>query len=188
MKIALWSTALAGQQNTPTTAWAGRWVTIRGLVEPVYSNSRYGYEHITITATALNQISSLTEQEARYRLRPSSASNTASSGSNTTPVRSQPTTNAAALAALKSTQAVKPATQPTAVVPPVPTPAISPNQAALQRMRQQSAASTSSQSQTRSTGSLGSPPGQKANAAAQPRQQTPTKKSGLFAWLVDLFS
>lgn len=187
VKIALWSTALSGQQNTPTAAWAGRWVTIRGLVEPVYANSRYGYEHITITATAVNQISSLTEQEARYRLRPSSAPNTASSASNTTPVRSQPTTNAAALAALKSTQAIKPATQPAAVVPPVPKPAVSPNQAALQKMRQQSAASTSSQSQMRSTGSLGSSPGQKATTAAQPRQ-TPTKKSGLFAWLVDLFS
>ena len=179
VKIALWSTALTGQQNPPTAAWAGRWVTIRGLVEPVYSNSRYGYEHITITATAVSQISSLTEQEARYRLRPASASNTA-------PARSQPTTNAAVLATLQSTRATKPIASPPARAL---TPTISPNQAALQRMKQHSAASTTSaQGSAPSTSSPSSSLGQKANGAAQPRPQTSTKKSGFFAWLADIFS
>lgn len=179
VKIALWSTALAGQQSTPNAGWAGRWVTIRGLVEPVYSNSRYGYEHITITATAVNQILSLTEQEARYRLRPSSAANTA-------PTRHQSTTNAAALAVLKSTQTIKPTTQPSATTQAS---TMSPNQAALQRMRQHSGSSaTVGQGPARSASSPSGSPGQKANSNAQPRQQTSPKKTGFFAWLVDLFS
>lgn len=179
VKIALWSTALAGQANPPSASWVGRWVTIRGLVEPVYSNSRYGYEHITITATAVSQVSSLTEQEARYRLTPTRTRNTA-------PSSAQTTTNAATLAALKSTHSTRPVTQPTTATP---APTISLNQAALQRMRQQSAASTttSSQSNVQLTGQSNNHLGQKMSAASQPRQQTAKKKSGLIGWLVDLF-
>jgi hypothetical protein len=49
VKIALWSTALKGTNELPSASWVGQWVTIRGLVEPVYSNEKLGYDHIAIT-------------------------------------------------------------------------------------------------------------------------------------------
>lgn len=67
VKIALWSEALSSGPNVPTAEWKGRWVAIRGLVEPVFKRS---YESISITASTLAQISTLTETEARYRLTP----------------------------------------------------------------------------------------------------------------------
>lgn len=67
VKIALWSEALGSGPNKPTAEWKGRWVAIRGLVEPVFKR---GYESIAITASTLAQISTLTETEARYRLTP----------------------------------------------------------------------------------------------------------------------
>lgn len=67
VKIALWSEALSTGPNVPTAEWKGRWVAIRGLVEPVFKR---GYESIALTASTLAQISTLTETEARYRLTP----------------------------------------------------------------------------------------------------------------------
>lgn len=67
VKIALWSEALNSGPNMPTAEWKGRWVAIRGLVEPVFKR---GYESIAITASTLAQISALSETEARYRLTP----------------------------------------------------------------------------------------------------------------------
>lgn len=67
VKIALWSEALSTGPNVPTAEWKGRWVAIRGLVEPVFKR---GYESIAITASTLAQISTLTDAEARYRLTP----------------------------------------------------------------------------------------------------------------------
>jgi len=176
VKIALWSTALAGQKNTPTASWAGRWVTIRGLVEPVYSSSRYGYEHITITATAVNQISPLTEQEAQYRLRPSSAPRAVSAGVTAS-------TNSAALAMMKSTSTTTSAATRPAVA--VAAQATSANQAALQKLRQQSTSP--------GTSSLGArTPSNRASlnqrpTATRPNESATRKKSGFIAWLVDLF-
>jgi hypothetical protein len=68
VKINLWNEALSKTGERPSETWVGRWVTIRGLVEPVYASKKYNYQHISITADALSQISQLTEAEARYRL------------------------------------------------------------------------------------------------------------------------
>lgn len=68
VKINLWSEALSKPGARPSEAWVGRWVTIRGLVEPVYANKKFNYQHISITADAASQISQLTEAEAKYRL------------------------------------------------------------------------------------------------------------------------
>lgn len=68
VKLAIWSEALQKGGHRPTSAWVGKWVTIRGLVEPIYRNPKFKYEHISITVAALSQISQLTEGEARYRM------------------------------------------------------------------------------------------------------------------------
>lgn len=134
VKIALWSEALNTGPNVPTAEWKGRWVAIRGLVEPVFKR---GYESIALTASTLAQISTLTETEARYRLTPF--------------VRRAPTPQASAnadtlrrLAGASSGQSSSPTNRTT--VPqtsPVPRPALpaakpqTANQAALARLQSQ---------------------------------------------------
>jgi hypothetical protein len=68
VKITLWSDALDGGGSQPDEKWVGRWVTVRGLVEPIYSNKRYGYEHISITPPLASMITELSQGEALYRL------------------------------------------------------------------------------------------------------------------------
>ena len=139
VKIALWSEVLSTGSNVPTAEWKGRWVTIRGLVEPVYKRS---YESIALTASTLAQISTLTETEALYRLTPF--------------VRRTPTpqasTNADTLRRLgggspgqpqspaQSSPANRTAVPPTNPVPRTPVPTGKPltaNQAALARLQSQ---------------------------------------------------
>lgn len=185
VKIAIWSTALQGEKNPPTASWAGRWVTIRGLVEPVYSSSKYGYEHITITATAVSQISHLTEQEANYRLTPGRVSVSV-------PASAAATNNVAALSMLQSTRSASSSpNHPTTAV--LPAPSLSPNQAALQRMRQQApspVASTNSAQPPR----IPLPPVNRSTfqppqPTAQARQSSNTPQpSGFVAWLKSLFT
>jgi len=185
VKIALWSTALAGEKNPPTASWAGRWVTIRGLVEPVYESSRYGYEHITITATAVSQISHLTEQEAKYRLTPGR-------GPANVPVTTTTPDNATALSMLQSTRSSSSPARPMPTPAPQ-APTLSPNQAALQRMRQQAAPpgtpTASTQSSRHAQVSTGGPTGQRPPTIQAKYAQSGTqKKTGFFAWLIDIFS
>jgi predicted Ser/Thr protein kinase len=185
VKIAIWSTALQGEKSPPTQAWVGRWVTIRGLVEPVYSSSRYGYEHITITATAVNQISHLTEQEATYRLTP--ARTRINSTATATVVN-----NVTALSKLQATRSASPpVNQPTAAAPPAPT--LSANQAALQRMRQPTSAPVTPTSNAappqQAHVQVNRPTARNAPVTAQSRHsQNVPKQSGFVAWLKNFFS
>jgi hypothetical protein len=75
VKLNIWSDVLGKMTNKPTKSWAGRWVSVKGLVDPKYSNARHGYTHISITISTASQINVITEAEARYRLggRPTSA-------------------------------------------------------------------------------------------------------------------
>lgn len=68
VKINIWSEALEKGGEAPSRAWVGRWVSIRGLVEPVYTSHQYNYSHISITADSIGQISLIAEAEAQYRL------------------------------------------------------------------------------------------------------------------------
>lgn len=134
VKIALWSEALGTGPNTPTADWKGRWVAIRGLVEPVFKR---GYESIALTASTLAQISALTETEARYRLTPTVRQ----------APRPQVTTNSDTLRRLAGAGAAQsPSPMNWAAVPPtspVPRPQAQPskpltaNQAALARLQSQ---------------------------------------------------
>lgn len=194
VKIALWSNALQGAKHVPSKAWVGEWVTIRGLVEPVYTSAKHGYEHITITATSVTQISMLTEQEAKYRFATISWSASATSTSNSDALQmlmsSQPKGGTSARgSSLARTGANPPPLQQTP----------SANQLALQRMRQH-APSTSA----RTAGSSQAPPpagiasahttvrhnSQHANTSLRTQNNalSNSKEKGLLAWLKDLFS
>lgn len=126
VKINLWSDALAKGGIAPTASWVGKWVTIKGLVEPVYRSSKYKYQHISISAASPSQIVQLTEAEAQYRLKPMRAG------------RPVTASNADRLDQMKGTTPV-----PRARAAATPTPNLSPNQQILANIRSQSAGGSS---------------------------------------------
>ncbi len=177
VKINLWSEALSKAGERPSEAWVGRWVTIRGLVEPVYASKKYKYQHISITADAVSQISQLTEAEAKYRLSAPRASvgrqSTTSAASN----------NSAVLDKLRGSSApTPPAGSGSASGYQPPRPAPSRNQTVLQQM--QGAAPAPAPSARH--GGAGSPRGP-APAPSPYRQHTPQQPTGLWGWLTSLF-
>lgn len=203
VKIALWSTALKGAKEVPTEEWVGRWVTIKGLVEPVYRSKKYGYEHLTINAAAVTQIIALTEQEAKYRLAPAGAP-VQTHASTATMASSK--SNLAALQALM-TNSPKGGTTGRPTIPrPVnntanpapPQQTLSANQLALQRMRQQGAAqsaqpnvpnrATSPTTQARQSPTTVSSQSAKSSMQAQHDALKNQNKPGFFDWLRRLLS
>ncbi|MYN46003.1 hypothetical protein GTP23_13185 [Pseudoduganella sp. FT93W] len=137
VKIALWSEALSTGNRKPSSEWIGRWVAIRGLVEPVYRGQKKSrYESITITATSLSQLVLITADEAQYRLNPIAAQ----------PRTEQPS-NADALQRLIGS-ASRPGETPSVRsqgsqggARPVQQKPLTPNQQALARMQQQAGGS-----------------------------------------------
>lgn len=68
VKINIWNNAIEHGGIIPNESWIGKWVTIKGLVEPPFTSPKVNAAHIAITANALSQITRLTEEEAKYRL------------------------------------------------------------------------------------------------------------------------
>lgn len=162
VKITLWSEALATGGEKPTEGWIGRWVTIKGLVEPVFRRARY--EHISITAGSLSQIAQLTEKEAKYRLSQKTVSRSA-------PVPVQQT-NSDALQRLRT--GTSPALPSASQSAPIST-----NQQLLGRMQQQQPPSAPQTHHRRP--SPPPPPAPRLPSSA------PQRPRGFFGWLADLF-
>lgn len=174
VKINLWSEALAKGGERPNETWVGRWLTIRGLVEPVYSNRKFNYNHISISADALGQVSQLTEAEAKYRLSAprTSAARPATSSNNST-----------VLDQLRGSSPAQPSTSSPVSNRPAQ-PASSRNQALLQQMQ----APSSARPQASRHGAHGSPRGPSASPSPY-RQNAPTQHqpTGFWDWLTSLF-
>ena len=68
VKLNIWNNAIKNGGTLPNESWVGKWVTIKGLVEPPYTSPKAMATHIAITANALSQITRITEDEAKYRL------------------------------------------------------------------------------------------------------------------------
>jgi serine/threonine protein kinase len=180
VKINVWNEALSKGGEHPSEVWVGRWVTMRGLVEPVYANKKFNYQHISITANAVTQISQLTEAEAKYRL---SAPRTPITRAATSSVASN---NSAVLDLLRGSS-------PTATPPMAsggqhhPThSSASRNQSILQSMK----GSTSSTRPAPPQRSAANSSTRGAAPSPSPfKQHTPTKQtpSGLLGWLAGLF-
>jgi hypothetical protein len=60
VKLTIWSEGLTNMSSTPSEAWAGRWVSVTGLVDPPYNGKHYGnkYTHVGITLTATDRFNS----------------------------------------------------------------------------------------------------------------------------------
>jgi len=69
-KITIWSEGLSKMSARPTQSWVGKWISVTGLVEPVYEGKHYGkpYRNVGITVTSDNEIIHITEAQAKYRL------------------------------------------------------------------------------------------------------------------------
>lgn len=67
-KVAIWPQAMATLKNHPDKSWEGKWLTITGLMEPPYSNAKFGYTHLSISISANGQMTLISEAEAQRRL------------------------------------------------------------------------------------------------------------------------
>lgn len=180
VKINLWSEALSKPGECPSETWVGRWVTIRGLVEPVYANKRFNYQHISITADAVSQISQLTEADAKYRL---SAPRTSAARTATSSAASN---NAAALDILRGSSAAPNSPMPSRGSWQSAQTATSRNQALLQSMK---GSTSSTQPTTPQRPSTHTPARKPASSPSPYRQHAPTnqKPTGFWDWLTGLF-
>ncbi|KXU89807.1 hypothetical protein CI15_06365 [Paraburkholderia monticola] len=70
VKLAIWSDVLEKMTNAPNSGWVGRWLSIKGLVDPPYSSRKHGYTHLSITVSSASLVHQISEEEARYRLAP----------------------------------------------------------------------------------------------------------------------
>lgn len=68
VKVNIWSKALDTFSQPPDMSWSGRWVSVNGLVEPPYSNPKFGYTHVGIEIEDESEIRFVTEDEALFRL------------------------------------------------------------------------------------------------------------------------
>lgn len=70
IKITIWSEGLSQLAEHPSERWAGKWISVTGLVDPPYQGKHYAghYTHVGITITDGSQINFINEKEARYRL------------------------------------------------------------------------------------------------------------------------
>lgn len=67
-KITIWSEGLDIIIDKPNSAWIGKWVSIKGLMEAPYKSKKYKYSHISITVSKKGQLFIITESEAKNRL------------------------------------------------------------------------------------------------------------------------
>lgn len=199
VKINVWSAALKRAREKPSNSWVGQWVTIRGLVEPVYPNPKYNYFHISISAATVDHIRKISAQEAQYRLAPAGPA----------PRNEKTPSNSDALQMMKAAsskvtpaQSVVATPAPKLVTVAPAKPAITANQAALQRMRQQATPplpvppQASMPSKTPPSAVPSNPNRASTHATVSgtgssiQRQNYATRKSqrGLLEWLKSLFS
>lgn len=81
VKLSIWPSALAKMKNAPSSSLVGSWISVVGLVEPVYTSKKYRYSHIAIDISSQNQIRHISSEEARFRLA-AKGSNVAGRGKN----------------------------------------------------------------------------------------------------------
>lgn len=181
-KINIWSDGLKKLAQAPDESWVGKWVSITGLVDPLYENKKYKYKHLSITLTEANQLRVIDMAEAKRRL----ASNNEASISASTP---RVSTNKEILNNI--TRRVRPAdsasgaaglsrSPPSAVFSgqPSASPPLTPNQAVLATI------SATVPSQGVKTGSIKSVSGgARSSLSHAPPTRDPPKRSGMPGWV-----
>jgi hypothetical protein len=68
IKLIFWSEGLdAFEERAPDKRWEGRWISVTGMVDEPYNNSRYGSLSYSITINDPSQIRFISESEAERR-------------------------------------------------------------------------------------------------------------------------
>lgn len=189
VKLAIWSEALGRMRSKPNSSWEGRWLSVKGLIDPPYSSAKHGYTHLSITISSPSLVHQIATDEAKYRLAPAYriATGAASSDGNSkllAKLGMMPQTSTAAHHAAAAARQSKPSQ--------------SGNQQLLEQMRNRAAASASApatgatrQASTpprRSTTSSPSPStvsGVSHTSSSTPRVQPQTRKAekGIPGWV-----
>lgn len=161
-KIAIWSDGLNALRVKPDKSWEGKWVSVVGLMEPPFENKRLRYSHLSINVTAVGQMTSLSEADARWRM---AGANGGALSARDVPgnreVLGKVQDSSRLNSAIPSGRA--PPSPPRPNLPPAPS--VSPNQSVLNAMR---ASSSTPPSVARTT----SPPTQQ-----NPRPKTPASST-----------
>lgn len=126
-KVAIWPQAMAILKNHPDKSWEGKWLTITGLMEPPFSNAKFGYTHLSISISANGQMALISEAEAQRRLAGPSVG-----------ARAPKTSNQDTLALIKGQTTptrTAPSPRPSAPTPQSAAPPMSPNEAILAKIR-----------------------------------------------------
>lgn len=191
VSLTLWSDALATPGEKPGEEWVGRWVSVRGLVQPPSPKQKHPAASIQVANLA--QIVRLTEQEAKYRLagpgtsaapaRVSSTPNVPSNAQRLAAMRSAPTSPAPTPTGIASRQPNRqPAARaPLTLAPMPPAPPPTQNQQVLAQMRQAPApvpvgAGARAASST-TGGAAGGPQRAPTTSAARQHAPVPSPKS-----------
>lgn len=164
--ISIWSQGLSLMPEEPDSSWVGKWITVSGLMDPPYHNSQHGTYQLSIGVTQANQIHTLTESEALYRLDSPAAIPQPDTTASPAPVKSE--SNKKIMENLQ--KGPKPIAAPP--TPPSPPP-LNSNQSILQEIeRQKKAQQKSPQPAPQKTA-------QRPKAVQQPKT-TPKQESGCF--------
>ncbi|HGW8066192.1 TPA: hypothetical protein ACNRJ0_005424 [Escherichia coli] len=67
-KINIWKDGLDALSHEPDNSWVGKYISVKGLIEPIYHNKRHKYSCISITVTKNDQMTIISEIEAQRRL------------------------------------------------------------------------------------------------------------------------
>ncbi|HON13884.1 MAG TPA: hypothetical protein PK897_07170 [Treponema sp.] len=90
IKLIFWSEGLdAFEERAPDKRWEGRWISVTGMVDEPYSNSRYGTLSYSITITDPSQVRLISAAEARRRLNTAAPYSVSANSPNTSWLREQ---------------------------------------------------------------------------------------------------
>ncbi len=67
-KVTIWSEGIDKIDDIPDRSWIGKWISIKGLMEPPYNNPKFNYNHLTITVNKNNQLSVISQKEYDRRI------------------------------------------------------------------------------------------------------------------------
>lgn len=192
-KIAIWSDGLNALRATPDDSWIGKWVSVVGLMEPPYDNEKLKYSHLSVSVTAIGQITVLSEEDARWRLGElrSDASTTAKIARNSEILErvqggARPTVPTSARPQARKASGVPARPVPPASLAIKPAPVrVSPNQAVLNRMKSNQASPPVGGPTPPPSRSRPIPTRQPIGGGLPPRLQPPEKGiiSRILKWL-----
>jgi hypothetical protein len=165
VRITIWSEGLASLATPPDNSWEGKWISVTGLVEPMYQKRGQANRSVGITVGPGDQIVTLSEAKAMFRL---GVAKPARRGRSTGQTKNQQVVEDAKGATMHGTPTQIPplVVRPTPA-PRAPKPLVTPNQAVVQAAKAAQA------------------PGRPSSPRPQPTTSQPVQtKSDSWGWML----